>query len=428
MTDRERALKSKSFCAALWTSIFQNPDGMVAPCCVWDSDTEQHGLGNVNKSTLAEIYKSPTVLKLKEKMLSGERLNECNFCNKLETDIPGSDGSKSFFNDNFFESIDWDSSDTKFLYWDLRISNLCNFKCRMCFHDLSSAWYDDAILIADKIENRNKPNERIIKINDKSKFWNELETHYEHVQSIYFAGGEPFINEHHFKILQDLIDRQLNSNIKLIVNTNLSTTEFKKEKVLNYYKHFNHVVFGFSIDGSYKIGEYIRKGLDYSQWKLNVREFVNFINERNTMNITYVFQFAYGVTNLDNICDFILDLVNDGLLLDAQCKFNFQPIMNPIEQSVVSLPPEIFTKFKKDYTNLKIELISRGFTEHFIEPLDNEIKSILEYIKSNPFEKTHLNNFYKNQIILDEIRGEDIFKILPDYRKLTITDDGRNLI
>jgi hypothetical protein len=102
--------------------------------------------------------------------------------------------------------------------------------------------------------------------------------------------------------------------------------------------------------------------------------------------------------------------------------------MNPIEQSVVSLPPEILTKFKKDYTNLKIELISRGFTEHFIEPLDNEIKSILEYIKSNPFEKTHLNNFYKNQIILDEIRGEDIFKILPDYRKLTITDDGRNLI
>ena len=428
MTDKERALQSKSFCAALWTSIFQNPDGMVAPCCVWDSDTEQHGLGNVNKSTLDEIYKSPLVLKLKEKMLSGKTLNECNFCNKLETDIPGGDGSRSFFNENFMHKIDWDSSDTKFLYWDLRISNLCNFKCRMCYHDLSSAWYDDAIELSNKLPNLRTPTKKIIKLNDKSKFWNELETHYEHVQSIYFAGGEPFINEHHFKILQDLIDRQLNSNIKLIVNTNLSTTEFKKKKVLDYYKHFNHVVFGFSIDGSYEVGEYIRSGLDYIKWKENVKEFVEFVSLRNTRNITYLFQFAYGVTNLDNICDFILDLANDGLLLDEHCKFNFMPIMNPIEQSVISLPPEIFTKFKKDYTNLKIELISRGFTEHFIEPLDIEIKTILEYIKSNPFEKRHLNDFYKHQIELDKIRGENIFDILPDYRKIPITNNGTKLI
>ena len=428
MTDKERALQSKSFCAALWTSIFQNPDGMVAPCCVWDSDTEQHGLGNVNKSTLDEIYKSPLVLKLKEKMLSGETLNECNFCNKLETDIPGSDGSRSFFNENFMHKIDWDSSDTKFLYWDLRISNLCNFKCRMCYHDLSSAWYDDAILLADKIENRNKPNERIIKINDKSKFWNELERHYQHVESVYFAGGEPFINEHHFKILQDLIDLKLNENIKILVNTNLSTTEFKKKKVLDYYKHFNHVVFGFSIDGSYEVGEYIRSGLDYIKWKENVKEFVEFVSLRNTLNITYLFQFAYGVTNLDNICDFILDLANDGLLLDEHCKFNFMPIMNPIEQSVMAVPPQLFDKFKVDSYNLLLQLKDLGYTNHFTIPLFKEINDIRSYIESNPFEKTHLNDFYKNQIKLDEIRGEDIFKILPDYRKLLTTNDGKSLI
>tara|TARA_B110000971_G_scaffold68595_1_gene70292 strand:+ start:28 stop:930 length:903 start_codon:yes stop_codon:yes gene_type:complete len=300
----------------------------------------------------------------------------------------------------------------------------------MCYHDLSSAWYDDVISLSTVNNNPNEkiPDNRIIKINDKSKFWEELENHYQYVESIYFAGGEPFINEHHFKILQDLIDRELNSNIKLIVNTNLSTTKFKKEKVLNYYKHFNHVVFGFSIDGSYELGEYIRSGLDYRKWKENVMEFVDFISLRNTMDITYLFQFAFGVTNFHNICDFILDLANDNLLLDEHCKFKFQPIVNPIEQSVISLPPQIFTKFKEDYTNLKIELISRGFTEHFIEPLDSAIKTILEYVKANPFEERSLNKFYENQIKLDKIRNEDIFKILPDYRKLKITQNGKQLI
>ena len=176
------------------------------------------------------------------------------------------------------------------------------------------------------------------------------------------------------------------------------------------------------------MGEYIRSGLDYRKWKENVKEFVDFISLRNTMDITYLFQFAFGVTNFHNICDFILDLANDNLLLDEHCKFKFQPIVNPIEQSVISLPPQIFTKFKEDYTNLKIELISRGFTEHFIEPLDSEIKTILEYVESNPFEKRHLNKFYENQIKLDKIRNEDIFKILPDYRKLKITQNGKQLI
>ena len=426
MTDKERALQSKSFCAALWTSIYQDPSGTVSPCCVWE---QGNPLGNVNQSTLEEIYNSVRVRELKTKMLSGETLSECIYCNKMEEDT-GVSSTRDFFKNHFFESIDWDSTDTKFLHWDLRISNLCNFKCRMCYHDLSSAWYDDVISLSTVNNNPNEeiPDNRIIKINDKSKFWEELENHYKHVESIYFAGGEPFINEHHFKILQDLVDRELNSNIKLIVNTNLSTTKFKKEKVLNYYKHFNHVVFGFSIDGSYELGEYIRSGLDYRKWKENVKEFVDFISLRNTMDITYLFQFAFGVTNFHNICDFILDLANDNLLLDEHCKFKFQPIVNPIEQSVISLPPQIFTKFKEDYTNLKIELISRGFTEHFIEPLDSAIKTILEYVKSNPFEERRLNKFYENQIKLDKIRNEDIFKILPDYRKLKITQNGKQLI
>lgn len=425
MIDKERALKSKSFCAALWTSLYQDPNGSVSPCCVWSDGASS--LGNVNDTSLKEIYKSETVVNLKEKMLSGEVLSECKYCNRLEEST--GESSRDFYNTTFIDKINWETSDTNFLHWDLRISNLCNFKCRMCYHDLSSEWYDDAVKLSSKIPNLRKPSQKIIKINDKSKFWTELEGHYQFVENIYFAGGEPFINEHHFKILQDLIDRNLNKNIKLIVNTNLSTILFKKKKVLDYYKQFNHTVFGFSIDGSYEIGEYIRSGLDYKKWKLNVKEFVDFVNERNSKNITYFFQFAYGVTNIHNICDFIMDLHNDGLLLDGElCKFNFQPIMNPEEQSVRSLPPEIFKKVKKDFDTLCSALESLGYSEHFVEPLRHEFNNIILYCNDTPFDKSFLNKFYRNQIEIDKVRGENIFDILPDYRKLAITNNGQSII
>lgn len=426
MTNKDRALKSKSFCAALWTAIYQDPNGDVAPCCVWKEDNILKKFGNVNNSSLTEIYSSPKVLQLKEKMLSNETLSECVYCNKMQNSTGKS--SRDFFNENFLNKIDWENNNTNFLHWDLRLSNLCNFKCRMCFHDLSSEWFDDAVKLSNKITHIKKPTQKIIKINDKSKFWNELEEHYQYVESIYFAGGEPFINEHHYKILQDLIDKNLNKNVKLIVNTNLSIIEFKKKKVLDYYKHFNHILFGFSIDGSYEVGEYIRKGLDYRQWKLNVKEFVDFINKKNSMDITYFFQFAYGVTNIHTICDFILDLHADNLLLNDKCKFSFQPIMNPQEQSVQSLPPQIFEKIKKDFDNLYITLNSFGYTEHFIEPLEHQFNNIILYINDTPFDKVFLNKFYQNQIELDKIRGESIFDILPDYRKLLITNNGTNLI
>lgn len=403
---KEEILNSKSFCSALWTGIFQNPNGDVSPCCVWDGKSP---LGNVNKSSLEEIYKSKRLDELKNKLINGDRIKECSYCYKIEDDTK-SESTREFFNKHFFNKIDFSSNEPKFSYWDLRISNLCNFKCRMCGHGLSSEWYDDW----KKIKGTHLP--KVIKIDDKSNFWNQLEYHYQYVESIYFAGGEPFMNEHHYKILEDLVDRKL-YNTKIIVNTNASITHWKKKKVLDYYKPFNNVVFGFSIDGSYEVGEYIRKGLDYKQWKLNLKDYVDYITERDTFDITYVYQFAYGVTNLHNIIDFITDLLNDGLIT-KHCKFLFQPIINPTEQSIKSLPPSIFKKFKEDIKKIRPLFEKSGFDDEVIEPIEISLGKIVSYIKSNPFDSSTLNKFYNKQEKLDKLRNESIYNLIGDYRKL----------
>ena len=39
---------------------------------------------------------------------------------------------------------------------------------------------------------------------------------------MYFAGGEPFVQEGHYKMLQFLVDTGCSKNIELSYNTNLS--------------------------------------------------------------------------------------------------------------------------------------------------------------------------------------------------------------
>jgi sulfatase maturation enzyme AslB (radical SAM superfamily) len=411
---RELALESKTFCSALWTGIYQAPNGDVSPCCVWNKP-----LGNVNGSSINEIYKSDRILTLKQKMLRGETLTECNYCNKLEQDT-GDESTRDFFNRHFFDFIDFESTNDKFVYWDLRISNLCNFKCRMCSHGLSSEWYDDWQKIKGTTENK------VIKIDDKSSFWDELIPHYDFVQSIYFAGGEPFLNEHHYRILQDLIDREL-YDTKIIVNTNASITHWKKKKILDYYKKFNCIVFGFSIDGSNEVGEYIRKGLDYKKWKKTIKEYVNYIVKRNSKDITYVFQHAYGVTNFHNIYDYIVDLFKSDLVTNYT-HFQFQPIMHPLEQSVTSLPPSVFNKFKEDIKNIPNIVSQYDLDEDILDRIQVQLNGIINYVENNPFRKNILNDFYQKQEKLDKLRNESIYNVIPDYRKQSINRDGKKLI
>jgi len=408
---KEKALKSKSFCSALWTSVYQSPDGMVSPCCVFKTP-----IGNVNDDSLKDIFSSPYIKKLRKKMLDGEHISQCEWCNSIE-ETTGDESSRTFFNKNFTDYIDWESDESKLYHWDLRLSNLCTFKCRMCSHGLSSEWYDDWKKI-----NKGYNEPRILKIDDKSKFYEELEQNYKYVKSIYFAGGEPFINEYHFKILQDLIDKGLSKEVALYVNTNLSTIHYKKRHILEYYKEFEKVEFGFSIDGSYKLGEYIRKGLDYKKWKENVKQFADYVKENNSKkNKKYLFQFAYGITNYENIFDFINDLI-DSNLVNEYCTFNFQAIQYPEEQSIKALPVEIREKYKNNLNEFLLSIKPKINYDVFYN-LKHQLNLIELHSKNEIFDERLLKLFYKKQKSLDEIRGENIFEIISDYR-IYITNDN----
>ena len=89
----------------------------------------------------------------------------------------------------------------KMRYFDIRFSNICNFKCRTCGSEFSSQWG------AEMQKNFDPKHPIVIHVDDgKGSVLEEVLTHIEHIDLAYFAGGEPLIMPEHYNILKHLYD------------------------------------------------------------------------------------------------------------------------------------------------------------------------------------------------------------------------------
>ena len=142
--------KPATLCMAPWTHTYLSPQTERRMCCASREpaqnfqqyiDTDS-GTGQYIPVTLEQHWNSDHMRSVRQRMMAGETLPECEVCNDklLNTDI-----YRSYFDSMFghkYMSI-WDTTDEhgyttmQPVSWDYRFSNLCNFKCRMCGDMLS---------------------------------------------------------------------------------------------------------------------------------------------------------------------------------------------------------------------------------------------------------------------------------------------------
>ena len=150
--------------------------------------------------------------------------------------------------------------DFKIRYYDIRFSNVCNFRCRSCGGIFSSNWYNDEVkLFGPKIQPR-----IMFAGRHEEDMWEQMQEHIPYLEQIYFAGGEPLIMEEHYRLLNELVKREM-FHVRLIYNSNFSKLGYKDQDVLELWKKFDSVSVGASLDASGSRGEYIRKGQDWQE-------------------------------------------------------------------------------------------------------------------------------------------------------------------
>jgi MoaA/NifB/PqqE/SkfB family radical SAM enzyme len=364
-----------------WIHFHLSSKGQVNACCVSNIK-----YGNINNSSIEEIWNDEVIKKVRDNFSKGESDKRCSVCINRELA-----GAKSIRQETFdkYKNVDIDL-EPKPIYFDIRFSNVCNFRCRTCWHGASSKWFNDA-----KILKTNMGNKAIINnINDFEEFISKNGSFLHDAKEIYFAGGEPLVTEEHYLLLDYLIKHKI-TNLKLRYNTNFSILKFKGRHILDYWKLFSDVEILASIDESDKLGEYIRKELDWSVF-INNREKIRALN-----NVTFKISPTVSIFNISTLPDFYKKCLDLNLIDNNGIYINI--LDRPFHYSCKVLSDEDKVKVTIKY-NLFLEWCSQN------EVPPQVIKQFQDCIDFMNYENHHDKygqKFMSETKRLDEIRNED---------------------
>jgi hypothetical protein len=241
-------------------------------------------LDDYNPVSLEEHWNSEYMRNIRRKLMAGEEIPQCDVCNK---DLLSQSSYRQWFTGNLFRDKIQDAfdktDDTGYttmepISFDYRFSNLCNFKCRMCGEQLSSTWESEK-----KINNLWSPKNQsfmIPEIKSAMQTFQEevVEVEFKDaisrgiVEEMYWVGGEPLMYDVHWWALEEMLNNDSAKNCYMRYNSNLSRVQFGQKNLYDYLPHFKDWLMCASIDGTGKIGEYIRTGLKWDQWLTNFKQ------------------------------------------------------------------------------------------------------------------------------------------------------------
>ncbi len=411
----------KNLCMLPWVHLHTWPNGTVYPCCVTPMN---YKAGNLNDNTLEEVYNSDLMKDIRVKMINEERHDACSRC-WLQEDQGGMSmrhrANKSWTEyEHMIDDTKEDGTveEMKLPYWDFRFSNICNFKCRSCGPQLSTGWYTDVKKIS-VIETGKPTLPNDIPKGNKFDLWEQIEPHFESVEEIYFAGGEPLIMEEHYRILKKL-DAMGKHDVLLRYNTNFSEMRYKDLHVLEFWPKFKNVEVGASIDGMQEQGEFIRSGFNWEQFKENRNRM-----KETCSHVNFYVSSTISIQNAYHVVPFHHALV-DGGYIDSYNSFNVNIVTEPPWLDTRILPDHHKQKLVEVY-NTHIDFLSdknAWATKQGFEGLRNHVSSELDPNTSSsgnhyPRKPEGLRQLFKYKMEqLDEIRKESFSETFPELEDL----------
>ena len=397
---------STSFCMAPWIHIHTSPTGIASPCCIAEAGYAE-GVGNSINQSLIDLVNSEKMNELRLNMLTDVKNPMCSTCHRHEEH--GVESFRQSFNNQYSQYIneiadtnsDGSLNDFKMRYFDIRFSNICNFKCRSCNSSFSSQWE-----LEDKRSKR--PSAWTVPKNNSKPFLKEILNQIEFIDEAYFAGGEPLITEQHYIILEEMI-RQKRTDIRLKYNSNLSNFKFKDKDLMGLWKHFTNGVFiSASIDHFGERAEYIRHGTDWATVENN------FIIAKQNPHITLQMNTVLSMYNYTTLFEFYEYLINKNLYSANDLTYSLYNMVSPRELAAHVLPIEY-----KDLGKEKLAAVVKLFQNNkFSQQKINHLTAILPWVYSEHTWDNEKENFQNETARLDKIRGESFVKTFPELASL----------
>ena len=299
------------FCVLPWVSLEASPVGTVRPCCLADDEILDNN-GNkfkLDTADFANIQNSNHMREMRTAFLSGQQPKTCRKCwNEEES---GRKSKRMHTLDRLKHTLlddDWSHNTKPLMFLDLKLGNICNLKCRICGSWSSSQFAGEEISFMPRAEQKSSHAYKMMKAGawprENTHFWQQIDLVLTDIRHIEFTGGEPFMIDQHFDMLQGLIDRGIADQVEIHYNTN--GTLFP-DRGPDLWKHFKTVEVAFSIDDIGPRFEYQRSNAIWRDVEQNLSRF-RFLREQlpnlqlqccttvNVFNVRYLDQVAQWIT------------------------------------------------------------------------------------------------------------------------------------
>ena len=437
MTDlefRQQLLDSKSasWCAAKsYNATIWLGSGMSTSC--------HHP--PAHKVNVEDIKINPKALhNTKEKKLDrammqrGERPAGCEYCWKIEDTGRNNISdrvykSKIYSKEDLQRAFDMDpAADVDLQTLEIAFDRTCQFACSYCNPAFSSTWVKDIKtngpytgLISDGRNHFTHPHDssQLYKFGEANPYvdaffrWWETDLH-RTLKELRITGGEPLMSAETWKLIEWFKLNQGKSTTHLAINSNLGLKQDKLQEFIEAIRPLPHVEVYTSCESILSQAEYIRDGLDYAQWFMNMRTLIT----SGTVRAVHV-MCTINALCLDSLPNFLNHMLELKQLYGKDFpSFTLNILRFPSFQSPLVLPVEIRTQYQhKLAVWLNINASNKLLHEHEI----NQVQRLIDYLDvvktphSDAFDMPKLHNDFKQFYTqYDQRRGKNFAQTFPN--------------
>ena len=393
-------------CHLPWTGLEVTSAGEYKPCCLYQTplkDKDNKHL-NATKHSIRDALHSQEMEDLRTQFRENKKPKGCEKCWKEESAGKKSKRILMWEKSPILGELHFKKDTISPRYLEIKLGNICNLKCRICGPDSSSLWANEEI--------KSNPNEKgkFLEINEQSrwprkqnKLFSEIDDVLQDVRYLQITGGEPFLIQEQFDVLQKCIDLGVAHKIEVHYNTNGTT--YPEQAIKDIWPHFKRIELAVSIDDIGNRFEYQRHPADWKLVNSNIIKIKKSGLKNLSLQICTTLNF-FNAYYLDELAHKIDEWGPDFWHINSlhyPTEFDVQQLDQVIKDRIID--KLLKCKTRKD----EIDTALRYIKARPLHILDNSIKTTISSVKR-----------------IDKVRNEVFEDAFPEFYSKVLNSIGNN--
>lgn len=377
-----------NLCHAPFTHFTMDADLNASPCPALGGST-----WNFRGQKLKNVWNSDTLENFRQHMLNNGRHKPCQRC--WDEESVGYESERLKILKQNHPIIDYHKGPVQLA---LKISNVCNLRCRSCNSNDSVTLSVEGKKYAD--QSPEWDNNFYFRETKRKEFTNaqieEIVKWSGNLKRLELYGGEPLLDPQTFNLLEQLAETGRAEQIQVNLSTNI--THRIAQKNIDILKKFNHVNINLSIDGWAQRFEYLRHPGNWQNVYTNLYWFKQ-LYESKQLNLTILPVCTVTAMNV-----YYLGELADNLYYKFNLKLYYILSTFPKYYSIFNIPEHIGST------------IAKHLEDHSITDL-SAIKKAL----TQSCDLKHWQTFWRWNEMVDEYRKEKFSEVFPEYYKVLVS-------